>query len=95
MATRAAEAGLRAIPFRAVQCPRDNVEGPGPVDILTFTIDSERHSHLANDSFDVGLAIAKVACAECAEIIGNLTGGSPRRTVAADQFVEKTGRAVF
>ena len=55
---------LDALPFRALDRARDDVERPGAVDELAFRVDRERDAHLLDRALGIRLPLRELANAE-------------------------------
>ncbi len=58
------QARLHAAPLARGHRARNDVEGPGTVDVLAFAVDGEGHAHLGNGPFGRFLATAELAGAQ-------------------------------
>jgi hypothetical protein len=86
------QTGLDGLPFAPRDDPGQDIEGPGPVDVLPLAVDGEADPHLQDRMVRRLLAGLQFIVVEGGEVVGEAPCGGPGLPRGGDQFViERSG----
>jgi hypothetical protein len=74
--------------------PGNDIQRPGPVDVLPFRINREGNAHLQDRPLQIRLALTQLLLAETGKVAHERAGSLPRLAGDPDQFVVERSRVV-
>ena len=86
---------LDLVPFGTGHRARNDVQRPGPIDVVALGINGEADAHVDDRAVHGALTLDQLLRRQCTEILGKACRMRPRRTIPVDELVVKISGGVL